>query len=329
MAVQDVYGDISPRYRKIANKLARAGSQAARAIARLDGNVPLGRVLGECAGDPLAAATLWALLYSGVLRLTDGASRDPAESPAFEFDVVVNREVEATTARGGSARSTTADSAAQRAKGDAEADSLRSEIESLLGQLSKIDHYSALGLEEDAGPIHFKKAYFKAAKKYHPDTLVRLGLGDLKEPAARVFARIAEAFETLSDPDKKAAYDARGSEGASFDATRLAQAETSFRKGEILIKMGSFGRALEYLEPAVTLWPSEPAYQAALGWALYKQPKTDLERAAEHLEIALKQAPEDAVIHFRLGLVMRAAGEKGLAQELITKARSIEPDVSE
>ncbi|MCA9658257.1 MAG: DnaJ domain-containing protein, partial [Myxococcales bacterium] len=84
---------------------------------------------------------------------------------------------------------------------------LRGEIEQLIGQLGDLDHYSALGLEADANAAQIKKAYFKAAKKYHPDALARLGLGDLKEPAAQVFARIAEAFETLSDTEKRAAYD--------------------------------------------------------------------------------------------------------------------------
>ncbi len=326
-SVQEISGDIPPRYRKVAEKLAGAGEYAARVIARLDGSAPLGKVLGECAGDPLAAATLWTVLNSGVLRRAEGASHDATAASSLEFDFQVERETgpSLNTSRDPDGEKSTADSAQAEAK----ADLLREEIESLLARLSDLDHYSALGLEQDAGPAHFKKAYFKAAKKYHPDTLARLRLEELKEPAARVFARIAEAFETLSDPDKKAAYDASGSEEPEIDTARLAQAETSFRKGEILIKMGNFEGALEYLEPAVELWPEEPAYQAGLGWALYKQPRSDLVRAANHLEIALGQAPQDAVVHFRLGLVVRAGGDTSRANELIAEARSIEPAVEE
>ena len=48
-----------------------------------------------------------------------------------------------------------------------------------------------------------------------------------------------------------------------------------------------------------------------------------------HLEIALGQAPDDAVVHYRMGLVLRAVGETNRANDLIARARAIDPDVSE
>ncbi len=330
LAVEGICGDVAPRNRRIAEKLGSAGAPAAQALSLLDGSRPLGRILGDCAGDPLAAATLWTVAYAGVMRFGADAA-EACRSVDFDFEVEVEVEVAAT----GASATKASTAVAGAASGDAQteenpkATALREEVGALLGQLADLDHYSALGLEEDANAAQIKKAYFKAAKKYHPDALGRLDLDDLKDDAAQVFARIAEAFEVLSDPDKKKAYDAGGSEEPEIDTARLAQAETSFRKGEILAKMGNFEGALEYFEPAAELWPEEPAYQAGLGWALYKQPRSDLERAAHHLEIALSQAPEDAVIHFRLGLVLRSAGETNRANELIAKARSIEPDVSE
>ena len=322
MHVQDAKGDISPRFRKVANKLASAGAPAENAIRKLDEHLPIGRILGECAGEPLAAATLWAALHTGVVRL--GASGPSLRNDPTAFEVEV---FEATTAF--PADDDSKENADSKSKTNAQESALRNEIENLLGNLGSLDHYSALGLDEAASTIQIKKAYFKAAKKYHPDALARLGLDDLKGPAAQVFARIAEAFETLSDADKRKAYDAGDSGEPEIDTARLAQAETSFRKGEILAKMGNFEGALEYLEPAVELWPDEPAYQAALGWALYKKPKANAERAAEHLGLALSRSQEDAVTHFRLGLVMRAIGKIDLANELIARARTIEPSVKQ
>ncbi len=325
LRIEHLHGDITPRHRKVAQKLARAGDMAARAIAALDGSRPLGRVLGDCAGDPLAAATLWTVTFSGVLRLV--AAPNGAAETSFDFEVEVTTE--ATPARARATASTRSDGAAASADASPQAEALREEIEALLPRLGELDHYTALGLEADANAAQIKKAYFKAAKKYHPDALARLGLGGLKEAAAKVFGRIAEAFEVLSDPDKKKAYDAGGSDEPEIDTARLAQAETSYRKGEILAKMGNFDGALEYFEPAVELWPEEPAYQMGLGWALYKQPRPDHVRAVHHLEIAVGQAPENAVAHYRLGLVLRAAGETNRANELIARARAIDPDVSE
>ncbi len=69
------------------------------------------------------------------------------------------------------------------------------------------DYYAILGVERGAGADAIKKAYRKLARKYHPDVS--------KEPAAEEkFKEMAEAYETLKDPEKRAAYDQLGSHPA-------------------------------------------------------------------------------------------------------------------
>jgi curved DNA-binding protein len=66
------------------------------------------------------------------------------------------------------------------------------------------DYYAALGVERGAGADDIKKAYRRLAQKYHPDVS--------REPDAEAkFKEIAEAYATLKDPEKRAAYDALGS----------------------------------------------------------------------------------------------------------------------
>lgn len=321
------YAEISPRFRRVARKLAEAGDPARRTIARLDGSFSIGQILGECAGSPDSAATLWTLLEVGALRLSEVRRRGGADPESIEFEVEIE-SMSSSTARAGK-KNTSGDASSSKSKSEAISAALRVEIESLIEQLPDFDHYDALGLTLTASPAEIKRAYFKAAKKFHPDALARLGLQELSGDAGRVFARIAEAFETLSNEDKKAAYDASGSDEPEIDTARLAQAETSFRKGEILARMGNFEGALAYLEPAVSLWPEEPAYQAELGWALYKQQRSDADRAREHLEIANKQSPTVALISFRLGIVLRAQGETELSEAMLSHARSLDPAIEE
>lgn len=71
----------------------------------------------------------------------------------------------------------------------------------------KRDYYEALGITKGASDDDIKKAYRQAAKKYHPD----LNPGD-KEAEAR-FKEINEAYEVLSDSQKKARYDQYGHAG--------------------------------------------------------------------------------------------------------------------
>jgi curved DNA-binding protein len=66
------------------------------------------------------------------------------------------------------------------------------------------DYYAALGVERGASADEIKKAYRRLAQKYHPDVS--------KEPGAEAkFKEVAEAYQTLKDPEKRAAYDDLGS----------------------------------------------------------------------------------------------------------------------
>ena len=62
----------------------------------------------------------------------------------------------------------------------------------------KKNFYEVLGVNQKAGPEKIKRAYRKAAKRYHPDVSPRNG---------EKFREVQEAYETLSDPKKKTLYD--------------------------------------------------------------------------------------------------------------------------
>lgn len=68
------------------------------------------------------------------------------------------------------------------------------------------DYYKILGIQSGANEEEIKKAYRRMALKFHPDKN--------KDPnAEEKFKEIAEAYEVLSDPKKKAIYDQYGEDG--------------------------------------------------------------------------------------------------------------------
>jgi len=72
--------------------------------------------------------------------------------------------------------------------------------------MSKRDYYEVLGLAKNASDDDIKKAYRKLAMKYHPDR----NQGPEQKVAEEKFKEAKEAYETLSDAQKKATYDQYG-----------------------------------------------------------------------------------------------------------------------
>src|SRR5258708_27501661 len=75
-----------------------------------------------------------------------------------------------------------------------------------------MDLYSLLGLAPGASRADIKRAYRRLARRYHP------GINPGDRAAESLYVRIAEAYETLVDPDRRRAYDSVGAaapEGAT------------------------------------------------------------------------------------------------------------------
>lgn len=104
-----------------------------------------------------------------------------------------------------------------------------------------MDYYQTLGLSRDASADEIKKAYRRLSKEYHPDKRK----GDKK--AEEKYKQINRAYEALSDPKKKQAYDQFGSEdGPQFGGGGGAGGFGGFGNGGFEnVNVGGFGDIFE------------------------------------------------------------------------------------
>jgi curved DNA-binding protein CbpA len=307
-------------------------------IDALDGSRTFWQAL-QRATSPKALAAAWLL---DQLRAIEYAAPEESRSQAegsgrMELDIYFSDLVEEssraeerlrrTTAAAGPARTR-----AGRERTEVEVDAaavLQRTIADKFDRLDELDHYQLLGVDEQADARALKLSYLRAAKDFHPDALARQQIhGEVREQANKIFAAIGRAYAVLNRPKSRREYDASlHGDVQGIDAEQVAMAETLFRKGEILLRQGNFRGALEFLRPAVEIYPDEADYRNALGWALYKKLPSDPTAAREHLEAALAMSADDATIHFRLSLVLRSLGDEAGASQYHEKARRLNPKI--
>ena len=110
------------------------------------------------------------------------------------------------------------------------------------------DYYKALGVPKDASQADIKKAFRTLAKKHHPDS-------NENDPKAEAkFKEVGEAYEVLSDGEKRAAYDQFGHAGVDGPGGRNRRSCDGCRGGDPAHAPTAVHRAL-----AIATAPTIPA----------------------------------------------------------------------
>ena len=191
------------------------------------------------------------------------------------------------------------------------------------------DYYEVLDVGRMTSAEEIRDAYHELARNYHPDRFHQNDPG-VRARADAAFARIAQAYETLSDELLRASYDKRLESG---QATRvkaepahsgLSKAETLFQKGRASRQQGRSAEALRFLSEAAMVEPRTARYRAEYGQALSEEPNN--RRLAEsELRAAIALEPGNPSYRVILAELYQQNGLRRRAQSELERALAVDP----
>jgi curved DNA-binding protein CbpA len=212
------------------------------------------------------------------------------------------------------------------------------DVQHFLGRLSEArDYYEILDLGRSADLEQIKESYHSLARAFHPDRFHQ-GTPELRKEVESAFARVAQAYETLSDPQRRKGYDLKtfgkpgkgmsqpGPNGRSVRSNdpRRIRAETCFSEGVSALKRNQNDEAIRLLGEAATLEPREARYRAYYGSALTR--RSTSRRAAEtELQAALSLDPDNPTFRFMLAEFYQAIGLRRRAQTELSRVLAVDP----
>lgn len=226
----------------------------------------------------------------------------------------------------------------------ANADQIRDLVRERLAALDAgADYFKLLDVTMESSPEEIRTRYFALARNLHPDRLEAAGIIEEKKDAQRLFAKMNEAFTTLTDPDKRHKYTqimkaggeaaVKAREAATEAAVRRAlDAEERFRLGEMALRRQQLEVAVREFQKALELNPDEADHHAMLGWATYVAAgnKTAAVPAARgHLLAAIDKNKKNPLPHLYLGRIARMENNPVEAEKHLTRALELAPGHAE
>ena len=200
------------------------------------------------------------------------------------------------------------------------------------------DHYEVLDVPRATTLEQIKESYHRLARHFHPDRFHQ-SAPELRNRIDSAFARIAQAYETLSEAVQREEYDQKLSAKTVFEtasktteeppretAPPLEQknAQDLFRHGMDALRRKQNAEAIQLLAEAAGLEPRQGRYRAYYGAALAT--RTDQRKKAEaELKAALALEPDNSLFHLMLAELYQTVGLRRRAQTQAARALALDP----
>jgi tetratricopeptide (TPR) repeat protein len=207
------------------------------------------------------------------------------------------------------------------------------EILERAASIDKEDYFVMLDLDRDATIDEVREKFFALAKVWHPDR-VPPTLADVREACGRVFARMSEAHQTLTDAERRERYmrllkDGGATPEAQATITAVVEAATNFQKAEICLKRNDLVQAESLVRKAVEADPQQPEYLALAAWLEALKPESQsfdaTALAIQRLDKAIQLSSKCERAYFYRGQLHKRNGDIARAVRDFRKAADLNP----
>lgn len=223
------------------------------------------------------------------------------------------------------------------------------DLENFLARLAEaVTYYEVMDLPRDVTAEEAKDAYYSLARRYHPDRFHLKSGTSLHANLSSAFARITQAYETLTDATARSAYDASLERARQFAdsapqkkehiteavddfdletglGNEAGQAEYNFREGFGALQQQRINAAINHLAAAARAAPHEARYRAYYGRALAAAERT--RRLAENeIQAAVKLEPSNASYRTMLAELYFDLKFNRRAQTELERALALDPN---
>jgi tetratricopeptide (TPR) repeat protein len=193
--------------------------------------------------------------------------------------------------------------------------------DAIIKRAEAIDHesfFQMLGVEKDATEKVVQAAFFALAKIWHTDRLAP-ELADVRDACSKVFARMSEAFETLSNADRRKRYvDTLAGDTALAETEqvqRIIEAATQFQHAEVFLKKHDLVNAETCSKRAYGLDPDQTDYVALYAMVQLQKAGSDepLDSIAALLDAAIAKNDKCERAYFARATLRKRLGRMELA----------------
>jgi DnaJ-class molecular chaperone len=172
-------------------------------------------------------------------------------------------------------------------------------------------YYGILGVKQWASNDDIKKAYYKAAKEFHPDRHFYINSATVKEKLNAIFSYITAAYTALSNSQKRKDYDNRLTHKTSAVPDKEESARSRFEEGKVEFRKENYSEAFQLFGQAVYLDNAVAEYHYYYGLTLirlkrFKEAERAISRALNYEPSNPNYLTEAGYIYIQLGFNQRA-----------------------